>query len=70
MSSCRSAAGRPGGVESYSIKRLEPLVGYARQMDLRQARENLMAFEFERSVRQLAYPARRGCRMGCSAARS
>ena len=33
------------GVESYSIKRLEPLVGYARQMDLRQATENLIAFE-------------------------
>ena len=33
------------GVESYSIKRLEPLVGYTRQMDLRQATENLIAFE-------------------------
>ena len=35
------------GVESYSIKRLEPLVGYARQMDLRQATENLIAFDAE-----------------------
>ena len=33
------------GVESYSIKRLEPLCGYARQMDLRQATEHLIAFE-------------------------
>ncbi len=33
------------GVESYSIKRLEPLVSYTRQMDLRQATENLIAFE-------------------------
>ena len=33
------------GVESYSIKRLEPLCGYTRQMDLRQATENLIAFE-------------------------
>jgi hypothetical protein len=33
------------GVESYSIKRLEPLCGYARQMDLGQATENLIAFE-------------------------
>jgi uncharacterized protein len=35
------------GVESYSLKRLEPLCGYARQMDLRQATENLIAFEAE-----------------------
>ena len=33
------------GVESYSIKRLEPLCGYARRMDLRQATSNLIAFE-------------------------
>ena len=33
------------GVESYSIKRLEPLAGYARQMDLRQATENLISFD-------------------------
>ena len=33
------------GVESYSIKRLEPLCGYTRQMDLRQATENLITFE-------------------------
>ena len=33
------------GVENYSIKRLEPLCGYTRQMDLRQATENLIAFE-------------------------
>ena len=33
------------GVESYSIKRLEPLCGYARLMDLRQATEHLIAFE-------------------------
>ena len=32
-------------MESYSIKRLEPLVGYTRQMDLRQATENLISFE-------------------------
>lgn len=33
------------GVESYSIKRLEPLCGYTRQMPLREATENLIAFE-------------------------
>ena len=33
------------GVESYSIKRLEPLCGYTRQMDLRAATEHLIAFE-------------------------
>ena len=33
------------GVESYSIKRLEPLAGYTRQMDLRQATENLISFD-------------------------
>jgi predicted RecB family nuclease len=33
------------GVESYSIKRLESLVGYERQIDLRDATENLIAFE-------------------------
>jgi predicted RecB family nuclease len=33
------------GVESYSIKRLEPLCGYERQMPLREATENLIAFE-------------------------
>src|SRR5262249_59204421 len=33
------------GVESYSIKRLEPLCGYARQVDLREATANLIAFE-------------------------
>lgn len=33
------------GVESYSIKRLEPLCGYARQVDLREATASLVAFE-------------------------
>jgi predicted RecB family nuclease len=33
------------GVESYSLKRLEPLCGYARQVDLREATRNLIAFE-------------------------
>ena len=33
------------GVESYSIKRLEPLCGYVRQVDLRDATEALIAFE-------------------------
>jgi AAA domain/RNase_H superfamily len=33
------------GVESYSIKRLEPLCGYARQVDLRDATAGLVAFE-------------------------
>ncbi len=33
------------GVESYSIKRLEPLCGYERQMPLREATENLIIFE-------------------------
>jgi uncharacterized protein len=33
------------GVESYSIKRLEPLCGYVRQVDLREATRNLIAFE-------------------------
>jgi predicted RecB family nuclease len=33
------------GVESYSIKRLEPLCGYDRQVDLQEATVNLIAFE-------------------------
>jgi predicted RecB family nuclease len=33
------------GVESYSLKRLEPLCGYARRVDLREATVNLIAFE-------------------------
>ena len=33
------------GVESYSIKRLEPMCGYARQVDLRDATAHLIAFE-------------------------
>ncbi|MGH3256057.1 MAG: ribonuclease H-like domain-containing protein [Streptosporangiaceae bacterium] len=33
------------GVESYSIKRLEPLCGYSRQVDLREATASLIAFE-------------------------
>ena len=33
------------GVESYSIKRLEPLCGYVRRVDLREATVNLIAFE-------------------------
>jgi len=37
--------GLQAGVESYSIKRLEPLCGYDRQVDLREATENLIAFE-------------------------
>ena len=37
--------GIQAGVESYSIKRLEPLCGYARQVDLAEATRNLIAFE-------------------------
>ena len=37
--------GVQAGVESYSIKRLEPLCGYRRQVDLREATESLIAFE-------------------------
>jgi predicted RecB family nuclease len=37
--------GLRAGVESYSIKRLEPLCGYTRQLPLRAATENLIAFE-------------------------
>jgi hypothetical protein len=33
------------GVENYSIKRLEPLCGYAREVDLRDATASLVAFE-------------------------
>ena len=33
------------GVESYSIKRLEPLCGYTRRVDLREATVNLIALE-------------------------
>jgi uncharacterized protein len=33
------------GVESYSLKRLEPLCGYARRVDLHEATLNLIAFE-------------------------
>ena len=37
--------GLRAGVESYSIKRLEPLVGYGRVVDLRDATTHLIAFE-------------------------
>jgi predicted RecB family nuclease len=37
--------GVQAGVESYSIKRLEPLCGYDRQVDLRDATAGLIAFE-------------------------
>jgi predicted RecB family nuclease len=37
--------GLRAGVESYSIKRLEPLCGYVRQLDLRDATSSLIAFE-------------------------
>src|SRR5207249_9056403 len=33
------------GVESYSLKRLEALCGYTRQVDLREATINLIAYE-------------------------
>ena len=37
--------GVQAGVESYSIKRLEPLCGYERQVDLQDATASLIAFE-------------------------
>jgi uncharacterized protein len=37
--------GARAGVESYSIKRLEPLCGYGRQVDLAEATVNLIALE-------------------------
>ena len=37
--------GLRAGVESYSIKKLEPLCGYARRVDLGQATVNLIGFE-------------------------
>ena len=37
--------GVQAGVESYSIKRLEPLCGYERQVDLKDATASLIAFE-------------------------
>jgi predicted RecB family nuclease len=37
--------GVQAGVESYSIKRLEPLCGYRRRVDLREATASLIAFE-------------------------
>jgi len=37
--------GLRAGVESYSIKRLEPLVGFDRQVELNEATEHLIAFE-------------------------
>ena len=37
--------GIQAGVESYSIKRLEPLCGYERQVDLREATRHLISFE-------------------------
>jgi predicted RecB family nuclease len=37
--------GVQAGVESYSLKRLEPLCGYRRQVDLREATARLIAFE-------------------------
>ena len=37
--------GLQAGVESYSIKRLEPLCGYRRRLDLREATASLITFE-------------------------
>ena len=37
--------GLRAGVESYSIKRLEKLIGFERNIDLEDATENLIAFE-------------------------
>ena len=37
--------GLHAGVESYSIKRLEKLIGFERNIDLEDATENLIAFE-------------------------
>ena len=38
--------GLQAGVESYSIKRLEPLYGYERKIDLRDAGDSIVEFEF------------------------
>ena len=38
--------GLQAGVESYSIKRLEPLYGFGREIDLRDAGESIVEFEF------------------------
>ena len=38
--------GLQAGVESYSIKRLEPLYGYTREIDLRDAGDSIVEFEF------------------------
>ena len=37
--------GLRAGVESYSIKRLEPMIGFERQVDLDEATEHLITFE-------------------------
>ena len=49
--------GLRAGVESYSIKRLEPLIGFERQIDLEDATEHLIAFESALDEGE----ARRGC---------
>jgi predicted RecB family nuclease len=46
--------GLRAGVESYSIKRLEPLVGYERAVDLRDATTHLIAFESSLDDRRAA----------------
>ncbi len=38
--------GLQAGVESYSIKRLEPLYGFGREIDLRDAGDSIVEFEF------------------------
>ena len=47
------------GVESYSIKRLEPMCGYDRQVDLREATAGLIAFEAALEDGTAAGPAER-----------
>ena len=52
------------GVESYSIKRLEPLVGYERRVDLQDATAYLIAFDadLEEGTAEQNIEGQRGCR--------
>jgi predicted RecB family nuclease len=50
------------GVESYSIKKLEPLCGYARRVDLKLATVNLIAFEAALDERTASGSGERGRR--------
>ena len=59
--------GLRASVESYSIKRLEPLYGYKREVDLRDAGSSIVAFEAWLQLRRGRAGRRRRPRRGSSA---